>query len=88
MNTFLANLSSGVSTPLICLAIGLVIALIVTGIMKGQLKSVRAQSAAAEYVKQGSLQVTESHDLFLYRNVTRVPRPKSNNSGSGRNGNR
>ena len=88
MNTILASLPPEISTLLICLGIGFVIALIATGIMKGQLKSVRSQSAAAEYVKQDSLNVTESHDLFLYRNITRRPKPKSNNSGSGRSGNR
>ena len=69
-------------TLLICLGIGLVVALIVTGIMRGQLKSVRAQSAAADYMKPGSLQVTEARDLFLYRHVSRRAKPKSNSSGS------
>ena len=84
MNILSTSLPPEVNTLLICLGIGLVIALIATGIMKGQLKSVRSQSAAADYVKSGSLQVTEAHDLFLYRNIVRHPKPKSNNSGSGR----
>lgn len=63
-------------TVLVCLAIGLVVALIVTGVMKGQLKTVRRQSLAGQYVEQGSFRLTHSQDLFLYRNVTRVARPK------------
>ncbi len=66
----------------ISLVIGLIAALIVTGVMKGQLKSIRAQNAAADYMTAGSLKVTESRDLFLYRNVTRQPKPKQNSGGS------
>ena len=68
-------------TFLFCIVIGFVFALIVTGIMKGKLKTVRFQSGAADYVKPGSLNVTHRQDLFLYRDVKRTPRPKSN-SGS------
>ncbi len=69
---------------IISLVIGLVLALIVTGIMRGQLKSVRGQSAADNYVKSGSLNITYKQDLFLYRNVTRREKPKSNSGGGGR----
>lgn len=68
---------------LISVGIGLVAALIVTGIMKGKLKSVHKQSAAAQYVKAGSLKVTQSRDFFLYRNVVRRHVPKSSSSGGG-----
>lgn len=67
---------------MVCVGIGFVIALIVTGIMKGQLKSVRAKSAAGDYVKQGSLNVTHKQDLFLYRNIQRREKPKDS-GGSG-----
>lgn len=67
---------------IISLAIGIVLALIVTGIMKGKLKSVRAQRAAAKYVRDGSMNVTESYEMFLYRTVESREKPKSNNSGS------
>lgn len=71
-------------TAVICLVIGLVVALIATGVMKGQLKTVRAKAAASDYMRPGSLQVTESRDLFLYRNVTRTARPKDTGSGGNR----
>jgi len=67
---------------LISMAIGLVIALIVTGSMKAKLKSVRMQSAAASYVKSNSMNITESRDMFLYHTMERREKPKSG-SGSG-----
>ena len=67
---------------LICLGIGLVVALIVTGIWKNQLKSVRKQSAANSYVKAGTMQITQSGDFFMYRNVTKTQKQSSSSSGS------
>lgn len=70
---------------IICLIIGIVIAFIVTLVMKGQLKSVRSQAKADNYLKKGSLNVTVSRDIFLYRNIIRTEKPKSNSaSGSVR----
>lgn len=68
---------------LIAMGIGLAVALMITGSMKGQLKSVRRQSAAANYVKTGSMRITESRDLFLYHTVDRREKPKSNGSSGG-----
>lgn len=69
---------------LVCLVIGIVVGLIAVLIMKGQLKSVRSQNAAGSYVVPGSFGLTESHDLFLYRNLNR--RPISQNNGSSGSG--
>lgn len=66
---------------LISLGVGVVIALIITGIMRGQLKSVRFQPAATSYVQQNSLNISLSKDLFLYRKVDRRAIPKNNSSG-------
>lgn len=66
---------------LVCGVIGIVIGLIVVLIMRGQLKSVRNQNAAANYVIPGSFALTGSYELFLYRNVTRRAKPQ--NSGGG-----
>ena len=65
-----------------CLAIAFVIALIATGIMKSQLKSVYSQSKADNYVKNGSMQLTKKNDLFLYRHVSRREKPKDTTSSS------
>lgn len=66
---------------IICVAIGFVVAFIVTGSMKSQLKSVVAKKEANSYLKPGSLMVTDARDMFLYRQVTYTQ--KSNNSSSG-----
>ena len=68
---------------LIALIVGLVTAFIVTGIFKGQLKSVRKQDRAGVYVRPGSLNITNSGDFYMYRTVTRTAKPKSNSSSSG-----
>ena len=69
-------------TLLIALVVGFVIALIVTLIWKGQLKSVRKQTGADVYTKQGSMQIRQATDLFLYRDLRRVKRETSS-GGSG-----
>ena len=69
-------------TLLISIAIGFFIALIATAIMKGKLKSVHAQSGAADYVKAGSMNVTHRQDLFLYREVHKREKPKETSGSS------
>ncbi len=64
-------------------AIGFVIALIVTGIMKGQLKTVQSQSKADDYVKSGSMKLTKQNDLFLYKHVERREKPKESDRSAG-----
>ena len=73
--------SSGGASLMAALVIGLIGAFIVTSSMKAQLKSVRQQNAGA-YVKEGSLKLTDSREMFLYRNVTKTVR-QDNNSHSG-----
>ena len=70
------------SSVVIALIIGLIVALIATGVMKGKLKSVSFQSAAANYVRAGSFKVTESRDSFLYSTVSRRAKPKQSSSSS------
>lgn len=68
---------------LIALVIGLVVALIYVLVLKGQLKSVRRQSGAGSYVRQGSMNLTQCGDYFMYRNVTRTAKPQNNSSSGG-----
>ena len=68
---------------ILSIIIALVIALIVNGVLRGQLKSVKPQNFAKEYVRQGSMVVTAQSDRFLYRHVTRTAIPKDNNGGRG-----
>ena len=67
---------------LICLIIGIVVGLIVVFILKGQLNTIRKQDRAHAYMKSGSMKVNVMHDIFLYRNVSRVKRQTSSSSGS------
>ncbi len=71
---------------IISLVIGIVVGLIVGFSMKAQLKSVRAQYEADAYIKAGSMQLTQSGDYFMYRNVTRTQRQQSSSSSSSRSG--
>lgn len=68
---------------LVCFGIGLVGALITVGTMKSQLKSVHEQTAAANYVKKGSMKLTTQQDLFLYSKVDWVKKEEKSNNGNG-----
>ena len=65
------------------LVVGYVVAAIVTGRMKRQLETVRFQSAAGNYIKENSMNVAESRDLFLYTHVDRRLKPKETSSSGG-----
>ncbi len=67
---------------LISYGVGLLVALITVAVMYGQLKSVRKQQAASQYIIPGSLNVTYSSDVYLYRNVTKIPVQKNNSDSS------
>lgn len=57
---------------LIAVAVGFIIALIITLTMKSKLKSVRPNNSAREYIKKGSLNLRVNRDTFLYRKVERT----------------
>lgn len=67
----------------IALVMGIVIAFIAVFIMKSQLKSVRFQPAANNYIRSGSMNVTLQRDIYLYSTVSRTPKPKNNSSSGG-----
>ena len=68
---------------LISLVVGFVIALIVTGVMRSRMKTVHMKPDAADYMKDGSLHINRSRDIFLYHQVTRTAKPKEESSGGG-----
>lgn len=68
---------------IIPLAIGFVISLIVTAVMKGKLKSVRRKVNAAAYVVGDSFRLSASRDTFLYSTVTRTERVEESSSSGG-----
>ncbi len=69
-----------VGNLVIALGAGFAVALIVTGIMRLQLKSVYNEPAADNYIKSGSMKVTDKKELFLYRHVERREKPKDDKS--------
>ena len=69
---------------LVCLIIGFVIALITVGVMISKMKTVRNNYAANEYIKEGSFNLTNRQDIYLYSRLIKNPRESSSGrSGSG-----
>lgn len=73
-------------TIAISMAVGVAIGLIAVGIMLLQMRNVRPKTDAQEYVRPGSMHLHYSRDIFLYSNVVRTPKPKSNSSSGGSRG--
>ena len=65
----------------ISLGVGIFIAFIVVGVMRRALKSAVLQDAADNYIRQGSFNLTNQRDSFLYATVSKTRRA-DNNSGS------
>ena len=66
---------------LIAIVVGLVVALIVTGVLRAGLKSVGKQDTAVFYEKDGGLQLTRKNDIFMYKNTERYAKPKEQSNG-------
>ena len=80
LNGFPFNVRGSLTVALI---VGVLAGIVVASILKGQLKTVRKQNQANEYVKPGSLQLTVNNDFFLYRTVDRRKKESSSSSSSG-----
>lgn len=70
-------------TLLIALVTGFVLAVIVSVVMRSQMKTVHMKANASDYMKAGSLHINRSRDMFLYHHVMRTAKPKPQNSGGG-----
>ncbi len=62
--------------------IGLITGLGTTAGLKKQLKSVKQQNAAADYMVRSKMRMTDEQDLFLYSNVAKTVRVSENRTGS------
>lgn len=71
-----------VENLLVAFVTAFIIALIATGIMRVQLKTVYSQSKADDYIEQGSMQLTKKNDLFLYSHIDRRKRVENNSTKS------
>lgn len=63
--------------------VGIIVSFIIVSCMKGKLKSVRKASSADNYIREDSLNVTESRELFLYSNISKTVIETESNSGGG-----
>ncbi|MCM1227336.1 MAG: TPM domain-containing protein [Clostridium sp.] len=70
----------------ISVIIGLIVAFIVTLIMKGQLKSVKFQHSADSYIENNSIRISQSNDIFLYKTLSKTKIESSSGSSSSRGG--
>ena len=66
---------------IVSLIVGLILSCTTVGKMKAKLVTVRAQAAANSYMKDGSMNITDSREMFLYKNVTRTKRSSESSSG-------
>ena len=66
----------------LAVGIGIVLAWVVVHVMKSQLRSVAFQENAASYVREGSMKLTNSRELFLYRDVHRTEHVEAKDSDS------
>lgn len=78
------EMSAGQIIP-IALLIGIVAGSITILVMRSSMKTARPQRSATSYIKQGSFQLTNKCDFYLYSRTTRRAKPKNNSSG-GRSG--
>jgi uncharacterized protein len=79
------SLKAFLNTLPITIIVGIILSFIITSLMKSTLKSVRRQAAAKNYLRNGSLNITESRDVFLYTTVSKV-KSKDSDSSSGSGG--
>lgn len=61
---------------------GVILSWLVMSYMKNQLKTVVSKSKADDYIQEGSLQIKDSRDIFLYSSVVRRARPKASSGSS------
>lgn len=66
----------------VAIVIGMIISGLTVSSLAAKLKTVRFKAGANCYVAPGSMDVTESNDLFLYRKVDKTPIPKDDSSSS------
>lgn len=70
----------------VSILIGAVVAFIVLAIMRSKMNTARKQSGATAYLENGSFQLTQNDNIFLYSNVTKIPINTDNGNGRGGGG--
>lgn len=68
-------------TALIIVAISALIAFAYVKSLSSKMNNIKNQTSASNYTVLNSFKLTQKHDRFLFRNVTRVPRQQNNMHG-------
>lgn len=71
---------------LLSLISGAAVAAISIAVMRSSMNTKRAQRSACVYMKEGTWNLYQHRDLFLYSNVTKTRRQESNSGGSRKGG--
>ena len=66
----------------IALGASLVLALVIVLVMKASMNTAIKKTTSHEYVRSGSMNLTEKRDVYMYSNVSKV-KVESNSSSSG-----
>ena len=66
----------------VAILVGVFVAWMVMAYMKKQLKTSEKKAKADDYIQKNSLKIKNSRDIFLYSNIIRHARPKSNSGSS------
>lgn len=67
----------------VVLGLSLIITIIIMASMKSRMKTLKRANIAKEYIKDGSFNLRNSRDRFLYSNVVKVAKQTSNSGGKG-----
>ena len=63
--------------------LGVIVSLFRNMRLKSNMKTVRYKSQARDYIRQGSMEVTESRDRYLYRTLNRIPIARDDDEPKG-----
>ena len=67
----------------VAIVIGFIIAFVIVGGMKKQLKTVRFRPKRMIMSKAGSMNIVDNQEWFLYQNIVKTEKPKDNDKSSG-----
>ena len=76
------TLQNPITNVVLGLFIGAIIAFLVVQFLKRSLKSVVTKTRADDYMRPGSMNITESHETFLYSTISKTAKPKEKSGGS------
>lgn len=69
----------------VSLGVGILVAFLIVHSMKSKLKTVKKKNEANSYVRNGSLNIDENYESFLYSEVSKTKIQKQNTSDNGSN---